>query len=96
MDEEDCTICLFIPYHKFMTIPACELRKIKEFATIEKLKPEIFKFYIMAKITRKIDCDLTEWPLNHNQTLLEILLNIESQWNWAEYSFLLKTAGIKN
>jgi len=39
---EDCTICLFIPYHKFMTIPAHELKKVKKEATLEKLRPDFF------------------------------------------------------
>ena len=44
-DQNDCTICLFIPFHKFMTLPSSELRRIKENANLLKLQPDIM-YYI--------------------------------------------------
>ena len=34
-DPDDCTICLFIPYKKFNTLPVNEIRRIKAQATLE-------------------------------------------------------------
>ena len=44
MDTDDCTLCLYIPYEKFVSLPACELNKIKEEATLFKLKEAVIKF----------------------------------------------------
>ena len=42
VDYEDCTICLFIPYEKFVSLPATEIKRIKEQATLFKLNMPIF------------------------------------------------------
>ena len=41
-DADDSTTILFIPYAKFTTIPHCEMRKIKEEATLAKTEPQLF------------------------------------------------------
>jgi len=43
-DPDDCTICLFIPYKKFNTLPVNEIRRIKAQATLEKLNPGLYQF----------------------------------------------------
>ena len=41
-DKKYDTVCIFIPYHKFSSIPTSELRKIKQKATLSALKPFFF------------------------------------------------------
>ena len=43
MDPEDCTICLYIPYEKFISLPANELKRIEEEATLFKLNEAVIK-----------------------------------------------------
>ena len=43
-DIEDCTLCLYIPYSKFMTLPTTEIKKIKENATLKHLQPALIQF----------------------------------------------------
>ena len=43
MDSEDCTICLYIPYEKFISLPASELNSIKEEASLFKLNSSVIK-----------------------------------------------------
>mgnify|MGYP000433146681 CR=1 FL=1 len=42
-DPDDCTICLYIPYKKFNTLPVNEVRRIKSNATLEILKPGLYQ-----------------------------------------------------
>lgn len=53
-DPDDCTICLFIPYKKFNTLPVNEIRRIKAQATLEKLNPGLYQYVSdLLKVEKK-------------------------------------------
>ena len=43
-DPEDCTICLYIPYERFVSLPASEVDRIREEASLFKLKEAVTKY----------------------------------------------------
>lgn len=43
IDYEDRTICLYIPYEKFISLPASEIKRIEEEATLFKLNERVIK-----------------------------------------------------
>ena len=48
--DDDCTVCLYIPYTKFLTLPRNEIARIRNEATLAKLKDWLLSFVALQAV----------------------------------------------